>query len=193
MHLQRCIRDLQDTFAKVEVKTSEPIVSFRETVTSLELAKIKKNEEKSKWEKIVIDKLERKEKKERKKKADHGEVEVDEDEVVLNTGELDLTEEIEEYRKKLQQKEWSAKTTGLRNKGKLLKTGKFNALEIKKKPPYFEATTGNQRFAVKMRALSLNFDVAEWLEKHTPVIAQIFCSEVQIDDHLKVTTHCEFI
>jgi hypothetical protein len=162
-------------------------VSFREPITSLELSEAKKGgDEKVTWNKNVVDKLERREKKERKKKTEYSDVEVDADEIVENTGELDLTEEIEEYRKRLQLREWNAKTTGVRNKGKLLKTGKFNALEIKKKNPYFEATTGNQRFAVKMRAVSLNFDVAEWLEKHTHVVERIFCYENKINEQFQV-------
>eukprot|EP01060_Flectonema_neradi_P025189 TRINITY_DN33_c8_g1_i1.p1 TRINITY_DN33_c8_g1~~TRINITY_DN33_c8_g1_i1.p1 ORF type:complete len:983 (+),score=168.44 TRINITY_DN33_c8_g1_i1:23-2950(+) len=34
VHAERCIRDLSDKYAKVEMKVSEPIVSFRETVIS---------------------------------------------------------------------------------------------------------------------------------------------------------------
>ena len=34
VHLQRCIKDLEEAFAKVEVEVSEPIVSFRETVAT---------------------------------------------------------------------------------------------------------------------------------------------------------------
>ena len=32
VHLQRCIKDLEDTFAKVPITISEPIVGFRETI-----------------------------------------------------------------------------------------------------------------------------------------------------------------
>lgn len=32
VHLQRCIKDLEDTFAKVPITTSEPLVAFRETI-----------------------------------------------------------------------------------------------------------------------------------------------------------------
>lgn len=32
VHLQKCIKDLEDTFAKVPINTSEPLVSFRETI-----------------------------------------------------------------------------------------------------------------------------------------------------------------
>ena len=32
VHLQRCVKDLEDTFAKVPITISEPIVGFRETV-----------------------------------------------------------------------------------------------------------------------------------------------------------------
>lgn len=32
VHLQRCVKDLEDTFAKVPITISEPLVSFRETV-----------------------------------------------------------------------------------------------------------------------------------------------------------------
>jgi ribosome assembly protein 1 len=35
VHLQRCIKDLEDTFAKVPITTSEPLVSFRETLAGL--------------------------------------------------------------------------------------------------------------------------------------------------------------
>lgn len=35
VHLQRCIKDLEETYAKVPVTVSEPIVSFRETITSI--------------------------------------------------------------------------------------------------------------------------------------------------------------
>ncbi|GAV07633.1 hypothetical protein RvY_17448 [Ramazzottius varieornatus] len=32
VHLQKCLKDLTDTFAKIEINASEPIVAFRETV-----------------------------------------------------------------------------------------------------------------------------------------------------------------
>lgn len=32
VHLQRCIKDLEDTFAKIPISTSEPLVGFRETI-----------------------------------------------------------------------------------------------------------------------------------------------------------------
>lgn len=32
VHLERCIRDLEETLAKVPIKVSEPIISFRETL-----------------------------------------------------------------------------------------------------------------------------------------------------------------
>ncbi|XP_063701820.1 elongation factor-like GTPase 1 [Culicoides brevitarsis] len=32
VHLERCIKDLEETFAKIEVQTSKPIVPFRETI-----------------------------------------------------------------------------------------------------------------------------------------------------------------
>lgn len=32
VHLERCVKDLQETFAKIEVQTSKPIVPFRETI-----------------------------------------------------------------------------------------------------------------------------------------------------------------
>ena len=34
VHLERCIKDLEDTFAKVRINVSAPIVSFRETILS---------------------------------------------------------------------------------------------------------------------------------------------------------------
>jgi len=34
LHLERCLRDLRETFAKVPIRVSSPIVAFRETVTS---------------------------------------------------------------------------------------------------------------------------------------------------------------
>ena len=33
MHLEKCIIDIEETFSKVKVKVSEPIVSFRETIS----------------------------------------------------------------------------------------------------------------------------------------------------------------
>lgn len=32
VHLERCVKDLQETFAKIEIQTSKPIVPFRETI-----------------------------------------------------------------------------------------------------------------------------------------------------------------
>jgi len=34
VHAERCIKDLKDTFAKIEITTSEPLVPFRETITT---------------------------------------------------------------------------------------------------------------------------------------------------------------
>ena len=33
VHLQRCITDIEKVFAKVETKVSEPLISFKETIT----------------------------------------------------------------------------------------------------------------------------------------------------------------
>lgn len=187
VHLQRCVRDLQETFAKVEVTTSEPLVAFRETVDYDELVETKKTEEKKSWTKSAIEKAERREKKERKKRnIDYGDVELDEDEMVTNTGDVDLTKEIEGYRKRLQQKEWTAKTSGLRNKAKLLRTSQLNTIEIKNKNPVTEIFTPNQRFIVRMRAVSLAFEVAEWLEKQSQTMERLFNTESPVTDPLKV-------
>jgi len=40
VHLQRCIEDLETTFAKVPVNVSEPIVNFKETVALEKLGEI---------------------------------------------------------------------------------------------------------------------------------------------------------
>jgi len=32
LHLERCIKDLTETYAKIEISHSEPIVPFRETI-----------------------------------------------------------------------------------------------------------------------------------------------------------------
>lgn len=32
VHAEKCIRDLEDNYAKIKVNVSEPIVSFRETI-----------------------------------------------------------------------------------------------------------------------------------------------------------------
>ena len=40
VHLQRCIEDLETTFAKVPVNVSEPIVNFKETVANEKLGEI---------------------------------------------------------------------------------------------------------------------------------------------------------
>lgn len=33
VHLERCVKDLEQVFAKVAIKFSDPIINFRETVT----------------------------------------------------------------------------------------------------------------------------------------------------------------
>ena len=38
VHLERCIADLRERFAKVPIRVSPPIVSFRETVTAVSTA-----------------------------------------------------------------------------------------------------------------------------------------------------------
>jgi ribosome assembly protein 1 len=45
LHLERCLRDLRETFAKVPIRVSPPIVAFRETITSEPSSKFKENKE----------------------------------------------------------------------------------------------------------------------------------------------------
>lgn len=42
VHLDKCIKDMEEDFAKIEMKISEPLVSFKETITFRKLHKIKK-------------------------------------------------------------------------------------------------------------------------------------------------------
>lgn len=186
MHLQRCVRDLEESFAKIEVRTSEPLVSFRETATHEELVETKTNDEKKVWTKNVIEKAERRQKKERKLKKIEEDIELSDDEIVTNTGETDLTEEIEGYRKRQQQKDWTAKTTGTRNKAKLLRTSQLNTIEIKKKNPFFDAVTPNQRFSVRIRTVALNFEVAEWLDKQSQLMEGLFYKDNDLTDRFAV-------
>ena len=41
VHLEKCIRDLKDSYAKIEINVSKPIVQFRETITLDPMGKIK--------------------------------------------------------------------------------------------------------------------------------------------------------
>jgi len=34
LHLERCMKDLRERFAKIEIQQSDPIVPFRETIAS---------------------------------------------------------------------------------------------------------------------------------------------------------------
>ena len=43
VHLQKCLTDLVENFARIKVKTSEPIVTFKETIMYKKFKKIKRN------------------------------------------------------------------------------------------------------------------------------------------------------
>jgi ribosome assembly protein 1 len=54
VHLERCIKDLTDDFAKgVKLKVSDPIITFKETIVNSKLAdKRKLNKGSSQWEEV---------------------------------------------------------------------------------------------------------------------------------------------
>ena len=45
LHLERCLRDLRETFAKIPLRVSPHIVAFRETITAENSSKFKENKE----------------------------------------------------------------------------------------------------------------------------------------------------
>ena len=189
VHLQRCIRDLDDTFAKVKIRISEPLVSFKETIMSTDMTedKVKINasgtgSDKTKtFDKLIIDKVEKKEKKDNTAQI--------EEETLMN---IMIEEEVATYKieseaerlkkakKKLtdakpKEKDIIPKSLIVRNMGKVqLKTGKINTTNVKKKSNVYEAYTPNQKILIKIRAVGLNFAVAEWLEKKINKIRRLF-------------------
>lgn len=112
VHLERCITDLEE-MTEVEVKTSEPIVSFKETIIYKKLA-VTKNLQKMKkdnWEDEKADEEEEKNELEKKLIIIKNMGEMEEEDLVDNT--IETNEEID-IRYGLQQME----------KGKLEKAGK---------------------------------------------------------------------
>lgn len=178
--MERCLTDLQNLYAKVEVKVSEPIVSFKETIITDKLTDVQTQAQKAEkivYEKPAIDKSERREKKEKVKKQVEGDEESDgEVEIVEDTGKDD--EETEARMKKVNLKDLEPKVLYTKNYAKAqLKTGKLNLVDVKKKTNVFEALTPNQKFAIRVRAVSLNYEVAKWLEKKTHRIKKLFSPE----------------
>ena len=162
-------------YAKVEVKTSEPIVSFKETIISevLQPASVLQ-QEKVEYEKHMIDKSERRVKKERVRKAFEGmEDDDDEVEVVEDTGVDEEEDKVKEsiyiYKKAL------PKNLVSKNYAKAqLKAHKVNISDVKKKTNVFETLTPNQRFSVKIRAVALKYEVAKWLESKSGKVRKLF-------------------
>jgi len=181
VHLERCITDLQTQYSKIEVKTSEPIVSFKETIICENLNSVVNNPtqqtEKVQYEKRIIDKTEKREKKERTKKA----VEIEGassdsgSEVVSDTG---VDEEEDKVPESNLIKRDLPKHLVTKNYAKIqLKSNKLNTLDVKKKVNVFECVTPNQRFSVRIKAVALKYEVAIWLETQGPKIKKLFSGE----------------
>lgn len=70
IHLERCVKDLQDDFAKgVKFSISEPIISFKETIISQSLTE-KRKKVKGVWEEIDSESEEEKSQEEEKKEEE---------------------------------------------------------------------------------------------------------------------------
>jgi translation elongation factor EF-G len=53
VHLERCVKDLQDDFAKgIKLHISDPIITFKETIVNQKLADKKKRVKGGQWEEV---------------------------------------------------------------------------------------------------------------------------------------------
>lgn len=185
-HLERCIRDLEDTLAKVKIVCSEPLVSFRETVVYQNIIEInnpiKKITEKATeiMRKQEFDKENEDEKEEFKK--DYGE-----NAEIFNISEEkpekdEMRFNEEHSRKKQEQKDAFLKQVSQlpkkidkKNKAKSqIKINKMNLINLNKRSNVFETFTANKRFNLKVRAVGLKFEFAEFLEKNANLMRKLF-------------------
>ena len=186
--MERCVRDLEDTLAKVKIVVSEPLVSFRETVIYRNLSEInnkmkkvgdKPNEVYAQNKKDDQDADDEEEAKVRKDYGENAEVfniseeKPEKDEMRFNE---------EHYRKKQEQKEAFIKTVtqlpkkiDKKNKAKTqTKMNKMNLVDLNKKSNVFETFTANKKFQLSVRTIGLKFEFAEFLEKNSNLMRKLF-------------------
>ena len=187
VHLERCIRDLEDTLAKVKIIVSEPLVSFRESViyqNIIEVNNPKKNEKilENQKKQEYEDRKENEKEEEEEKKKDYGE----NAEIIILADEKPEKDEMrfneENSRKKQEQKEAFLKQVSQmpkkidkKNKAKSLKkVNKMNLINLNKKSNVFETFTPNKKFMLTVRAIGLNFEFAQYLEKSSNTMRKLF-------------------
>lgn len=187
VHLERCIRDLEDTLAKVKIIVSEPLVSFRETVIYQNFIEMKgvvkkseKDQKEAKKQEFYDIKEEDQETEEVKK--DYGEnaefINIQDEK--LDKDEMRFNEEAP--RKKQEQKEAFLKQVAnmpkkfdKKNKAKsLMKVNRLNLIDLNKKSNVFECLTANKKFQLTVRAVGLNFEFAQFLEKNSNLMRKLF-------------------
>lgn len=197
VHLERCIRDLEDTLSKVKIIYSEPLISFRETITYENFIEPNNNKTLLGQEKKEGIKEEdagaEEDSEEEERKKDYGE-----DAEIINISEekpekdeMRFNEEIR--RKKQEQKEaflkqisQMPKKLDKKNKAKsLMKVNKINLINLSKRTNIFEATTPNKRLGLTVRAIGLKFEFAQYLEKQSSLLRKCFYDTDSKQHHAK--------
>jgi translation elongation factor EF-G len=179
VHLERCVKDLEDNLAKIKFKISTPIVNFKEGLNNM----IYNRRNKKKGKKV----LESLEKKDRKMELNYTYVldEGDENIDVFNQNEMLksatpqlLVHKDEQIKVKKPEVKIKNKVNDIKNKtGKtdnfLEKTRKEEKDEKKTDIGYAEDITPNQFCGFSVSAVGMSKEVIEHIEKHENLLRDI--------------------
>jgi translation elongation factor EF-G len=179
VHLERCIRDLDDNLAKIKFKTSTPIVNFKEGLDNKSYTR--RNKKKGKK---VLESLEKKDRKMELNLTyvmDEGDKDIDilnQEEVLKSSMPMILTHK-DELNKPKKPEKVKNKVNDIKNKSE--KTDHFlekirkeekkeeNKIDI----GYAEDTTPNQICSFSISAVGMSKEVIEHIEKHEHLIRDV--------------------
>lgn len=187
VHLERCIKDLEDTLAKVKVKTSPPIVNFKEGLAN-KTYQMRRRVEKDLREKEgeELSKLREKERKQNLTKYyvyQEGEENIDLDdqqEILKSCTPMLLTRHNpQQLTKKADVKDVKHKVKDIKNiKEKanfyIEKNVKLTEKATEKtQKAYAEDTTPNKQCKIGVSALGMTSEAIEFIEKHENLLKEI--------------------
>jgi hypothetical protein len=170
-----------DDLTKVKIEISEPLVPFKETITfsnvNAEMGALLKKVEKDKEKKLKRENEE--DEPEKKEMGEDAEVVEVMKEIQQEEEEFKKFWSIKENNYKKEQQEYQdkqeVKKIDKKNKNKFLsKLNKVRLMNVKEKKNYIDVLTPNQKFMLRIRAVSINFEFAQWLERSSGSIRKMF-------------------